>query len=88
MATTEQREALTIRFPIEVLARARGVKEDRESLNDLVVGAVEREVRRREVLRVLAEIDRIREQIVARTGLQPSSVPLIRELREGIGRRD
>jgi len=83
-----QREALTIRFPQELLDGVRESKTNGESLNDLVVSAVEKEVRRRQALRLHAEIVAMNERIRARTGEQPSSVPLIRELREGIGRRD
>jgi hypothetical protein len=79
----ESREALTIRFPPKLLARAREVKSDGESLNELVVSAVEREVERRRGLRAYEEIRRVRAEIEARTGLQPDSTPLIRSLREG-----
>jgi hypothetical protein len=82
------REALTVRFPPEVLAKAREIKSDRESLNDFVVEAVDREVRRRQGFEAFAEILRIREEIETETGVQPDSRPMIRELREGIGRRD
>ena len=83
----EQR-ATTIRFPAELLESARKYKQPRESLNDLVVSAVQLELRRRQGLQAHAEIMRLRDQIEARTGVQPSSVPLIRQLREGNGRRD
>jgi hypothetical protein len=38
----EEREAITIRFPAVLVARAGELKNDRESLNDLVVTALER----------------------------------------------
>ncbi len=84
----EHRDALTIRFPAELLARARGLKEDGESLNDLVVAAVEHEVGRRQGLAAHQDILRIREQVRARTGVHPDPTPLIRALREGDERRD
>lgn len=36
-----EREAVTIRFPSDLLAKVRSLKEGNESLNDLVVEAVE-----------------------------------------------
>jgi hypothetical protein len=83
-----EREVLTLRVPSQLLACARNVKTDDESMNDLIVTALEHEVRRREGLTALAAIDELREQIYARTGVQPSSVPLIRALREGDEPRD
>ncbi|HEY7067374.1 MAG TPA: hypothetical protein VII06_38300 [Chloroflexota bacterium] len=43
-------------------------------------------VRRAEA--VLARLRQVRERVYARIGPQPDSVPLIRALREGKGRRD
>ena len=82
----QRHEAMTIRFPGELIAKARQVKSERESLNDLVVGAVEREVRRRAVVRAHEAIARVRDSVRARTGAQPDSGPLIRALREGDSR--
>jgi len=79
----ERREAVTIRLPNGLLARAREARNQGESLNELVVEAVDREVRRRQGLRAYEAILRIREQVRARTGDQPDSVPLIRSLRAG-----
>jgi predicted CopG family antitoxin len=36
-----EREALTISFPVELLAKARKLKNDGESFNDLIVEALE-----------------------------------------------
>jgi len=80
------RAAVTIRFPGEILARARRAKGE-ESLNTFVVAAVDRESRRRRTLATLDEIDALRESIAARTGIQPDSTPLIRAWREGRLRR-
>lgn len=79
----QSRDALTIRIPAPLLARARDVKDDRESLNDVIVEALDREVRRREGVRAVADIVALRERIAAETGPQPDSTALIRELREG-----
>lgn len=84
----DTREALTIRFPAMLLNQARGLKDERESLNDLVVEAVEREVRRRQGLTAYEEIARVRERVRSRGGLQPDSTPLVRSLRTGTERRD
>jgi hypothetical protein len=82
----ETREARTIRFPAQLLISARAVKAERESFNDLVVDAVEREVRRRQRLQAYDDILRVRETVRTRTGLQPDSSPVIRSLRGGTDR--
>lgn len=71
----EVREPLTIRFPAPLLGKAREVRAERESLNDLVVEAVEREVRRRQGLRAYDAIARVREAVRDETGIQPDSTP-------------
>lgn len=83
----ETREALTVRFPTQLLSSARAVKAEHESFNDLVIGAVEREVRRRQGLQAYDDILRVRETVRTRTGLQPDSSPVIRSLRDGAERR-
>jgi hypothetical protein len=80
------RNAITVRFPSVLLSRARASTTDRESLNDLVIEAVEREIRRRQGLLAYAAIRRLREDIKTRAGSQPDSSPLIRELRDGVAR--
>ncbi|MBV9281177.1 MAG: hypothetical protein JOZ41_13935 [Chloroflexi bacterium] len=77
------REPITVRFPSTLLDKARGVRAERESLNDLVVAAVEHEVSRREGLRAYDAILRLREEVEAGSGLQPDSTSLIRALRDG-----
>jgi len=42
-----EKEAVTIRFPSELMRQAKRLKSGKESFNELVVEAVEREVRRR-----------------------------------------
>ena len=78
----EKREALTVRFPTGLLAQARLHKSQDESLNDLVIKALEREVRYRRGLAAHHRIVVRREQIREKTGTQPASVDLIRQLRE------
>lgn len=83
----DEREAITVRFPSTLLAEAKSVKAARESLNELVVTAVEREVRRRQGVQAYENIVRVREMIRERGGLQPDSRALIRSLRDGQERR-
>lgn len=80
------REPLTIRVPPGILDRARQLKGSGESLNELIVSAIEREVRRREALQAHAQILRIRQQVRRRTGPHPDAADLIRAMREGEGR--
>ena len=78
----QPREAMTIRFPAGFAEKAKSVKAERESLNDLVVAATEREIRRRQGLQALADVEKIRDQVEAEFGLHPDSTPLIRAMRE------
>lgn len=83
-----EREAVTIRFPSNLLAKARSLKEGNESLNDLVVEAVEQEVRRRRGWAAHQRIIGRSEAVKAKTGIQSASTELIRSLRESEGRCD
>jgi hypothetical protein len=58
-------------------------KEQNESLNDLAIAALTREVSRRKGLSAHRRIIARRERIKQKTGTQPSSVDLIRQLRAG-----
>lgn len=78
-----QREAMTVRFPVGVMERAREVKAKGESLNDFVIEAVEQAIRQRSGLQAHETIIRVRAQVRARTGPHPDPVPLIRALRSG-----
>ncbi|WP_250124284.1 YlcI/YnfO family protein [Chroococcidiopsis sp. CCMEE 29] len=84
----EEREALTVRFPAGLLAQMRKHKSQDESLNDLVINALEREVRYRQGLAAHHRIVARREKIRQKTGTQPNSVDLIHQLREGSARYD
>ncbi|MFN0073712.1 MAG: YlcI/YnfO family protein [Chloroflexota bacterium] len=84
----DTRGARTVRIPIPLLHEAQDVIEGRESLNDLIVTAIEREVRRRRANKALDNIELLSARIRAEAGIQPSSTQMIRDLREGIGRRD
>ena len=83
-----EREALTIRFPSELLVKARKLKESTESFNDLVVQALEHEVRRRRGWAAHQRIIDRSEAVKAKTGIQPASTDLIHSLRAGEGRLD
>ncbi len=76
-----EREQFTIRVPKGLLDR---VREEAaaygDSMNDLVVAAVEKEISMRAHLRLLNEIEQER-LVLEKRGLQPDSVPVIRELR-------
>ncbi len=82
-----ERQAVTVRLPADLLEQAKQFQASRESLNELVIEAIAREVQRRKTLaahqRILARSAEVEEQ----TGIQPSSVDLIRQLRNGEGRR-
>ncbi|GAX42510.1 hypothetical protein NIES4075_35110 [Tolypothrix sp. NIES-4075] len=83
-----EREAVTIRFPADLLAKAKKLKFVSESLNDLVVEALENEVRRRRGWAAHQRIVARSETVKAKTGIQPTSGDLIRSFREGEKRRD
>ena len=88
MISGDRREALTIRFPSGLLAEVREHKPDGESLNDFVVRAVEEHTRRSRARQAHARVLALQRAIVReRGGPTPSSVGLLRELREGRGRR-
>lgn len=78
-----QRENVTVRFPAELWAQAKSLKMDAESLNELVVEALEHEVQRRRALSAHQRIQARRGAIQKRTGPQPDAVGLIRSLRTG-----
>ena len=67
----EEREVLTIRFPAELLAQVRKHKSQDKSLNDLVVKALEREVRHRQGLAAHHSIVARREKLGKRQGPKP-----------------
>ena len=69
---------ITVRFPAELLDNAKTVKSNEESLNDLVVLALEREVRRRKGLAAHERILAIGRQLPK----QPDANELIHQLRE------
>jgi hypothetical protein len=85
---TMEREAVTIRIPADLLEQARQFREGSESFNEMVVEAIAREVRRRRSLAAHQRIVARSAEVEAKTGIQPSSVDLIRQLRADEGRRD
>jgi hypothetical protein len=83
-----EREAVTIRIPADLLQQARQFREGSESFNEMLVEAIAREVRRRRSLAAHQRIVARSAEVEAKTGIQPSSVDLIRQLRADEGRRD
>ncbi|MCM1982412.1 hypothetical protein [Lyngbya confervoides] len=55
--------------------------------NDLVVNALEQEVSRRQAFSAHERIQQRRQAIFQRTGVQPESTELVREMRQGKHRR-
>lgn len=84
----ESRTAVTIRFPKPLLVQARALTNPAGSFNDLVVQALEAEVRVRYAREIGKRLDEYREEIFRAHGLLSDSTPIIRQLREGIGRWD
>ncbi|MFB2876952.1 YlcI/YnfO family protein [Floridanema aerugineum] len=83
-----EREAVTIRIPTDLLEQARQFREGGESFNEMVVDAIAREVKRRRSLAAHQRIVARSSEVEAKTGIQQSSVELIRQLRTNEGRRD
>ncbi|AFZ24002.1 hypothetical protein Cylst_1731 [Cylindrospermum stagnale PCC 7417] len=78
-----EREAVTVRIPADLLQQARQFREGSESFNEMVVDAIAREVRRRRSLAAHQRIVARSAEVEASTGIQSSSVELIRQLRAG-----
>ncbi len=76
-------QSVTIRFPADLVKRAKQIKEGNKSFNEFVVEALEKEVKRRQTIEAHETILRLREKVKKRTGFHPNPVPLIRQLREG-----
>ncbi|HEV3309514.1 MAG TPA: YlcI/YnfO family protein [Chloroflexota bacterium] len=85
---TKIRDAVTVRIPSDLLQQTRTVKCQGESLNDVIVTALQREVRRRTAVEVGERIVRARERMVAQGARSADSTELIRSLREDRQRDD
>jgi hypothetical protein len=87
-ALTMERDQFTFRAPKQLLDR---VREEAvaygDSMNDLVVAAVQREVSMRQQLRLLDQIVQERRTIQER-GIQPDSTPMVRQIRAGSERHE
>jgi hypothetical protein len=86
------REAINVRFPAELMARLRAESEARrESVNQIVVAAVEAELRRSQAERALQDIlelgARLQDRARSTGRWAPDSTDMIRDLREGTDRR-
>jgi hypothetical protein len=81
--------AITIRFPDEVADEVRNESETGgESVNQFVVDAVADAIGRRRAQRALRNMSERHARMKAAGQVAPPSEPMIRELREGVGRRD
>jgi hypothetical protein len=81
--------SITIRFPDEVAADVRAESEaDGESINQFVVEAVAAALAKRRARRALARMGKRRDRMTAAGRVGAPSEPIIRQLREGAGRRD
>jgi uncharacterized protein (DUF1778 family) len=81
-------QSITIRFPDEVVARAREESEaEGASVNQFVVDAVSEAAQRRRAYRALARSKERLARMTAAGQISPPSEPMLRELREGTGRR-
>jgi hypothetical protein len=81
--------SITIRFPDELATDARAESETAgESINQFVVEAVAEAIGRRRARRALARMAKRRDRMTADGRVAAPSEPMIRELREGTGRRD
>ncbi|MBE9128042.1 MULTISPECIES: hypothetical protein [unclassified Coleofasciculus] len=78
-----EREAITIRLPANLLEQARQFREGSESFKEMVVEAIAHKVRRRRSLAVHQRIMARSAEVEAKTGIQSSSMDLIRQLRAG-----
>lgn len=83
-----KRDQFTIRAPNELLDR---VREEAsiygDSMNDLMIAAIEKEVSMRARVRLMNLIERERREIEKR-GVQPDSSLQIRQFRTGVERRE
>ncbi len=80
---------ITIRFPDELAADARTESEtEGESINQFVVHAVADTIKRRRAQRALHNMAKRRASMKAAGRVAPPSEALIRQLREGVDRRD
>ena len=77
------RSAISIGIPADLLQQAKQFRESRESFNEMLVDAIARQVRRRWALAAHQRIVGRSAEVEAKTGMQSSSVDLIRQLRAG-----
>ncbi len=77
-----ERQAVTVWLPSDLLEQVKRFQENCESFNGLVVEAVTREVQRRQALAAHQRIVARSAEVEMQTGVQPSSIALIHQLRE------
>ena len=80
----DERVAITVRIPKQLMDRAKALAVGSGSFNDLLVKALEREVRMRQAREAIKKADEFRERVYRDRGLSSDSTPYIRQLREGL----
>lgn len=76
------REQFTVRIPGPLLDRVREqAAAYGDSMNDIVVAAIEKEVAMREQMRLFERIEEQRRRLAQR-GVQPDSVSIVRQMRD------
>lgn len=83
-----EQQSVTLSIPTDLLNQASELREVSESLNEMIVEAIAHEVQRRRVMLAHQRIVARSYEIEAKTGIQPGSVELIRQLRTNEGQRD
>lgn len=83
-----ERETVTVNIPTDLLGQADQLRSGNESLEEMVAAAIAHEIRRRKALAAHQRIVERSSAIESKTGVQPSSIELIHQIREGQGRRD
>lgn len=77
-----EREAVTIRFPVNLIKQAKQLKDGGESFNELVVEALEREVKRRKTWAAHEAIEQLvcesaKRKLLLRSLLQSTVQPTV-----------
>jgi hypothetical protein len=79
---------ITMKVFCQICWKAKQFREGGESFNEMVVDAIAREVKRRRSLAAHQRIVARSAEVETKTGIQQSSVELIRQLRTNEGRCD
>ncbi|MGF1491667.1 MAG: hypothetical protein ACFBSC_04275 [Microcoleaceae cyanobacterium] len=83
-----KQESITIHIPADLYEEAQQLPDSTESFDEMAIRAISQEVRRRKALAAHQRIIARSAEVETQTGIQRSSVDLIRQLRAGEERRD